>query len=145
MVAALDLDAAIDVIVVKASGSEWVPGGAVSVALNPGDAAMDLLARSFELEQKSDGSIADPQGKFDGGAHATTLTTDAGDDDEIAEDTKCVIAPPAGAASRRIVCAYGGVELPSVVPYLTRTLGRQTSSQAADFRAEILHSTGSAR
>jgi hypothetical protein len=135
IVAALDLDASVDIIVVKASGSEWVPGGAVSVALNPGDAAMDLLAHGFELEQKSDGSIAIRKA-VDGGAPRDD-DDDAGDD-EIADDTRCVIAPQTGAAARRIVCAYGEVELATVVPYLTRTLARQTSSQTADFRAEVL-------
>jgi hypothetical protein len=135
VVAALDLDAPIDVVVVQASGSEWVPGGAVSIALNPGDAAMDLLARSFELEQKRDGTISIRKER-DGGAQDDD--GDAGDDDEIADDTKCVVAPSTGSPSRRIVCIYGGVELSTVVPYLTRTLARQPVSQASDIRAEIL-------
>jgi hypothetical protein len=135
VIAALDLDAPIDVVVVKAPGSEWIPGGAVSIAITPGDAAMDLLARGFQLEQKSDGSIAIRKAS-DGGAPPDE--SDAGDDDEIADDTRCIVAPPIAPTPRRLVCVYGGVEFATVVPYLTRTLARQPASQTSDFRAELL-------
>jgi len=134
VVDALDLDAPIDILVMKAPGSEWVPGGAASIAINPGDAAMDLLAHGFELQQRSDGSIAIRK-QTDGGAPPDDA--DVGDDDEIADDTRCIVAPPVPSTPRRMVCVYGGIELATVVPYLTRTLARQPASQTSDFRAEV--------
>ena len=92
--------------------------GALSAAVKDIDAAKSLLAKSFDLTPGTNGVVA------------LTLRSDQGKEksEKSEDDDKgaCEIAPAAGAAPFRLVCASSRDALGALGPYLTRTTPRQS-------------------